>query len=148
MRPFYRIGLLATTFLLCSCVGMPSPPPGLDTDRTFTSSVSTDYQDAYRAVARRSTVCFGQGGLLSINHVVQSDIDAVAKVGRIEVLPSGLLNQEARDADRKSYVTRVVAIPSGAEVATTGPTRQGAYLIHLVNMQWIAGIPDCAYQRP
>jgi hypothetical protein len=86
--------------------------------------------------------------MVSVNHVVQSDLDAVAKVGRVEILPSGMLNQEARDADRKSYVTQLAESAPGTDVTTSGPTRKSAYLIHLVNLQWISGVPACAYQRP
>lgn len=85
--------------------------------------------------------------MLSVNHVVQADIDAVAKEGSVEVLASGLFNQETSDVQRKSYITKIRATPGGSEITTSGPTRKGAYVVHLVNMQWVSGIPDCAYQR-
>lgn len=143
-----RLVTLVSTLALAACANVPSPPPGAETDRTFTTSVTVEYQEAFRTVARRSTACFGQSGMLSINHMVQSDLDAVSKVGRVEVFPSGLFNQAANDRERKSYVTRVVGTATGTEVTTIGPSRKGAYLIHLVNLQWISGVPDCAYRRP
>jgi hypothetical protein len=63
--------------------------------------------------------------------------------GRVEVFPVGLFSGESKDSERKSYATLIKAKDDGSEITTTGPTRNGAYLVHLVNMQWVAGDPSC-----
>lgn len=144
MRRFLALVPLAC---ICACAGLPKPPPGLETDRSFTTVSAVSYQDAYRSVARRSTACFAQGGLSSINYSIQADLDAAAMVGRVELFPVGLLSAENKDSDRKSYVTTVAAKGEGSEVTTTGPSRSGAFTVHSINMQWVAGEASCTLQR-
>lgn len=139
---------LASLVLFQACSGIPKPPPGPETERSFTTGSTVAYQDAYRSIARHSATCFAKTGFFSsINHSVQSDLDSVEKVGRVEVYSSGLLNMESKDEDRKSYVTTVGAKGQGSEVTTTGPTRNGAFIVHSINMQWVRGDPSCTLQR-
>ena len=138
---------LSMSAMAAGCASPPKPPPGSENNRSFTASTPVGYQDAYRSVARRSSACFGQGGIFSINHQVQADLDAVEKIGRVEVFPVGLYSATDKDSDRKSYVTTIKAKGDGAEVTTTGPVRNTAYIVNLLNMQWIAGVPACSLQR-
>jgi hypothetical protein len=139
--------VLSISLALTGCAGIPKPPPGSENDRTFTASTTVDYQDAFRSVARRSTACFGQTGFFtSMNYNVQSDLDAVAKIGRVEVFPVGVFSGEDKDSDRKSYITTIKATERGSEVTTTGPLRNTAYIVNLLSLQWISGKPDCKFQ--
>jgi len=139
--------MLFPLLTIAACAGLPKPPPGPETDRSFTTASTVPYQDAYRSVARRSSACFAQSGLRSINHSVQADLDTAAKVGRVELFPSGPLDTESSDANRKSYVTTVSANGTGSQITTTGPTRNGAFTVHSMNAQWVAGDPSCTLQR-
>lgn len=147
MKRSYILAVSISMMTLMGCAGIPKPPPGSDNDRTFTTSSTMDYQEAFRSVARRSIACFGQSGFFSINHSVQSDLDAVAKIGRVEVFPVGVFSGENKDSDRKSYITTIKATKDGSEVTTTGPIRNTAYIVNLLSMQWVSGDPACSLQR-
>ena len=142
-----RLLALLSLTCLCACAGLPKPPPGPETERSFSTVSAVPYQDAYRSVARRSTACFAQSGLSSINYSIQADLDAAAKVGRVELFPVGLFSAENKDSDRKSYVTVVTAKGDGSEVTTTGPSRNGAFLVHSMNLQWVRGEASCTLVR-
>jgi hypothetical protein len=137
-----RLLLLAPAItLLAACAGV-QPPPGPDTDRTFTVTTAVPYQNAFRNINKRAIACFGQSGLGSINHSVQSDLDAVAQIGRIEIFPTGLLNAEAK-GEQRSVVITVAARGDSSEVTTTAPSRRTAYAVHLGNIKAVGGETAC-----
>lgn len=138
---------LSISIALVGCSAIPKPPPGPESERSFTSLSKAEYKGAYRSVAQRARACFGQGGWTSINHDVQSDLDATTMEGRVEVFPVGLFNSESKGSEPKSYTTIIKAKDGGSEITTTGPNRNSAYLIHLINMQWVAGDPSCSLTR-
>ena|SRR5471032_1811507 len=139
--------MLSISMSLLGCAGMPKPPPGSENDRSFTTFSPVGYQDAFRSIARRSTACFGQSGIFSINYNVQADLDAVAKIGRVEVFPVGIYSGEDKDSDRKSYITTIKAKGDGSEIATNGPLRNTAYIVNMLNMQWASDEPSCALKH-